>query len=73
MLAGDYRISAAVVKKSGPYLDRFASHEAHVQVVPGDNISVVLTLRPLGDTIAGIGNAELRKMGVSLSSARSFN
>jgi flagellar hook assembly protein FlgD len=64
MPAGSYRISAAVVKKTADYIDRFASHEAHIEVVPGDNTTVVLTLKPLGDAIAGIGYAELQKMGV---------
>src|ERR1039458_7739007 len=35
MPAGSYRVSSALVKKTGDYVDRFASHEAHVDVVPG--------------------------------------
>ena len=73
MLAGSYRISSALVKKTGDYVDRFASHEAHVDVVPGDNTVVVLTLRPLGDAVASIGFAELHKMGVSSEIARNLN
>src|SRR5262245_2210482 len=37
MPAGHYRISSAIVKKTGDYLDRYTSHEAHIEVVPGDN------------------------------------
>lgn len=63
MPAGHYRISSAVIKKTGDYLDRFASHEAHIQVVPGDNTVVVLKLIPLTPE-AGLSLAELRKIGV---------
>ena len=65
MPAGHYRISSAIIKKTGDYLDRFASHEAHIEVVSGDNTVVVLTLMPIDNTIASIGMSELRKMGVS--------
>lgn len=73
MPAGNYRISSAIVKKTGDYLDRFASHEAHVEVVSGDNTVVVLTLKPLNDAVASIGYAELQKMGVSADIARNIN
>ena len=73
MPAGSYRISSALVKKSGDYLDRFSSHEAHIEVVPGDNTVVVLTLLPLDSTVASIGFAELHKMGVSSDIARNLN
>src|SRR6185312_12558682 len=33
MQPGDYKISSALIRKNGEYLDRFASHEAHVQVI----------------------------------------
>jgi hypothetical protein len=65
MQAGTYRISSAIVKKTGDYLDRFASHEAHIEVVPGDNTVVVLKLMPIEDVLAGLGSSELRKMGIS--------
>jgi hypothetical protein len=65
MPAGHYRISSAIVKKTGDYLDRFASHEAHIEVVSGDNTVVVLKLMPLDNTYASIGYSELHKMGVS--------
>ena len=64
MPAGSYRISSAIVKKTGDYLDRFASHEAHIEVLPGDNTVVVLKLMAIDNTVASIGLAELRKMGV---------
>jgi opacity protein-like surface antigen len=73
MLSGNYRISSAIVKKTGDYLDRFASNEAHIQVIPGDNTVVVLTLKPLEDAVASIGYAELHKMGVSSDIARNLN
>jgi hypothetical protein len=47
MREGSYRISSALVVKTGDYTDRFASNEAHVSVTAGDNVSVVLTLKPL--------------------------
>jgi hypothetical protein len=65
MTAGTYRISSAIIKKTGDYLDRFASHEAHVEVMPGDNTVVVLKLMAIDNAVASIGYAELRKMGVS--------
>ncbi len=73
MPSGHYRISSAMVKKTGDYLDRFASNEAHVEVIPGDNTVVVLTLKPLEDAVASIGYAELHKMGVSSDIARNLN
>jgi len=65
MAAGHYRISSAVIKRTGDYLDRFSSHEAHVEVVSGDNTVVVLKLMPIDNTLASIGMAELRKMGIA--------
>ena len=47
MKEGEYRISSALIKKTGDVVDRFASNEAHVSVVAGDNVSVVLTLKPV--------------------------
>ena len=57
MPAGTYRISSAIVKKTGDYLDRFASHEAHLEVTPGDNTVVVLKLMAIENTVASIGHA----------------
>jgi hypothetical protein len=65
MPAGTYRISSAIIKKTGDYLDRFASHEAHIEVQSGDNTVVVLKLMPIDSAVASIGYAELAKMGVS--------
>jgi hypothetical protein len=42
-----YRISSAMIKRTGEYIDRYATNEAIVNVVAGDNVSVVLTLKPL--------------------------
>ena len=47
MKEGTYRVSSALIKKTGDYIDRFASNEARVSVVAGDNVSLVLTLKPL--------------------------
>ena len=48
MTEGTYRISSALVKKSAnDEIDRYASSEAHVSVIAGDNVSVILTLKPL--------------------------
>jgi hypothetical protein len=65
MPAGSYRISSALVKKTGDYLDRFSSHEAHIDVIPGDNTVVVLTLRPLDLPGDGLDSAELHSAGIS--------
>jgi hypothetical protein len=73
MPAGHYRISSAIVKKTGEYIDRFASHEAHIEVVPGDNTVVVLNLKALDDAVASIGVAELKSMGVSGELAHTLN
>ena len=73
MPAGTYRISSAIVKKSNGYLDRFASHEAHIQVVPGDNTVVVLTLKPLQDAVASLSYADLSRVGVASDVAGNLN
>jgi len=73
MPAGEYRISSALMKKSGDYCDRFASHEAHIRVVPGDNTVLVLTLKPLDASIAVMGYTELTKIGVPSDIARTLN
>jgi hypothetical protein len=64
MPAGTYRISSAIVKKTGDYLDRFASHEAHIQVIAGDNTVLVLKLMPINPA-ESLTFAELKGMGVS--------
>jgi hypothetical protein len=47
MKEGTYRISSALIKREGDNIDRFASNEAHVSVVAGDNMNIVLTLKAL--------------------------
>jgi hypothetical protein len=47
MKEGKYRVSSALIKRSGDDIDRYASNEAHLDVVAGDNVTVVLTLKPL--------------------------
>src|SRR6185437_15681913 len=69
--AGDYRVSTALIRQTNGYLDRYASHEAHVQVLAGDNTVIILTLQPLPDAIAAMTLAQLREIGVSLP--RSIN
>jgi hypothetical protein len=73
MPAGNYRFSTALIKRTGEYIDRFASHEAHVQVVDGDNTSVILTLRPINDPMSTINYAELKKIGIPSEIARNLN
>jgi hypothetical protein len=73
MKPGTYKLSSAIVKKTGDYLDRFASHEAHVRVIEGDNASIILTLRSIQDPMSSISYAELHKIGVPSEIARSFN
>ena len=73
MPAGNYRVSSALVKKTGEYFDRFVSHEAHVAVEPCDNTVVVLTLKPLEPTFESIGLAELHKIGIPTEVASNLN
>ena len=73
MPAGSYRISSALVKKTGDYMDRFSSHEAHIEVIPGDNTVVVLTLRAIDSPGMGLDSADLRNMGVPTDIARALN
>jgi hypothetical protein len=73
MPAGDYRISSALLKKSGDYYDRFASHEAHVQVVAGDNTVLVLTLKPINTNAPSLGYPELSRIGAPSDVAHSLN
>jgi plastocyanin len=47
MNEGEYRISSAMIQKSGDIVDRFASNEARITVAAGDHVSVVLTLKPI--------------------------
>jgi len=72
MQAGEYRISTALIKRTGDYVDRFASHEAHIQVVEGDNTSVILTLLPIQEPAAQMDYAEVMKIGVPGEIARNF-
>lgn len=65
MPAGSYRISSALVRRTGDYLDRFASHEAFVEVADGSHQSVLLTLRPLDNPMESVVIAEMRKIGLA--------
>jgi hypothetical protein len=47
MKEGEYRISSAMIKKSGEDIDRYSSNEARITVAAGDHVSVVLTLNPI--------------------------
>jgi len=73
MPAGDYRISSALMKKTGDYFDRYASHEAHIQVVAGDNTVLVLTLKPINAGVDSLGYTALTKIGVPSDIARNLN
>ena len=73
MQAGNYRNSSAIMKKTGDYFDRFASNEAHVEVILGDNTVVVLTLKPLEDALSSIGYSDLHKMGLGSDIACNLN
>ena len=72
LVPGDYKISTALIKKTGEYLDRYASHEAHVRVIEGDNTVVTLTLKPIDDPMSSITTAELHQIGVSQNIARNL-
>ena len=47
MNEGTYKISSAMVQKNGDEIDRYASNEAHISVIAGENVSLILTLRPM--------------------------
>lgn len=70
--AGTYRISSALMRKTGEYYDRFASREAHVQIVPGDNTVVTLHLQSLQAMDAEITQADARLIGSSDQVANNF-
>lgn len=70
---GTYKVSSALVKKTGDYLDRYASHEAQIQVVEGDNTMVTLTLKALDDPMNSITTAELDQIGIAPRVARNLN
>lgn len=72
MEAGDYKISTALIKKTGDYIDRFASHEAHIRVAAGDNTVVTLKLLPIDSPMAAITTAELKTIGISKEIARNL-
>lgn len=72
LVPGDYKISTALIKKTGEYLDRYASHEAHVRVIEGDNTVVTLTLKPIDDPMSSISTAELHQIGVPQNIARNL-
>lgn len=73
MPAGSYRISSAVIKHNGEYLDRFTSHEAHVNVVEGDNTSIILTLHSIDDPTSSMTYAEVHHIGIPDSVARELS
>jgi len=63
--AGTYRISSAIMRKTGEYYDRFASREAHIQVVAGDNTVVTLHLKAIEDPslAAALGGETISMLG----------
>lgn len=65
MPAGTYRVSSALARRTGEYLDRYASHEAYVRVAEGDNASILLTLRPIDDPMSSVTVSDLRKIGLA--------
>jgi hypothetical protein len=73
MKEGDYRISSAMIRKSGDYIDRYASPEAHVRVVAGDNVSVILMLKQIEGTAGLVSYATLKRIGVPLEYAPDLN
>jgi predicted short-subunit dehydrogenase-like oxidoreductase (DUF2520 family) len=72
MPAGTYRISSALMRKTGEYYDRFASREAHIHIVPGDNTVVTLHLKALEDVEAEQTQADARIITGSDQIARNF-
>ncbi len=58
MKAGDYSFSSALAQRTGDYIDRYTSNEAHITVVEGDNVSVILKLKPIQDYAPAMAYAE---------------
>jgi hypothetical protein len=73
MPAGSYRISSAIVRRTGDYFDRFSSNEAHIEVISGDNTNLVLTLKPLEPAVESMGLAELGDVNGLSDLARKLN
>jgi len=72
MPAGTYRISAAIIRQVNGYTDRFASPEAFVEVVAGDNSVVTLHLKAVENPMARMGYTELSKVGLDPETVHSF-
>jgi hypothetical protein len=61
---GTYKLSAAITRNVDGYLDRFSSNAADVRVVAGDNVSVILTLKPLESRFAALSYSEVNIAGL---------
>jgi hypothetical protein len=70
---GDYKLSSAISHKTPESIERYASLEAPVHVVPGDTVSVFLTLYPLSASNAPLSVSTLRKMGIDSQAAENSN
>jgi hypothetical protein len=62
--AGQYTVSSAITLPVVDSLDRFASSEAHIEILPQDTSSVVLTLHPILPE-EELSSATLEKIGVA--------
>jgi len=70
---GKYTISSAITKPMPDCIDRYASLEAHVQAVPQDTASVILTLRLVDDPTSNLSVSALKKMGIADEVAKYLN
>ena len=70
---GTYTVSSAMTVSNNGYNDRMASPEAHVQVIPQDTTSLVLTLHPIETPIEELSAATLKKIGVADEIAKYTN
>ena len=71
---GDYKLSSAMSRRNaGDTIDRFASLEAPVHVVPGDTVSVFLTLYPLAASVSPVSLSTLKRMGIGTDSTQDYS
>ncbi len=71
--AGKYTLSSAVTRPIADSLDRYASPEAHIEVLAKDSMSLVLSLQLADDAISNLSLSTLQKMGVANQVAKYLN
>ena len=60
MQSGRYTVSSSLCRPSPNFVDRFASPEANVEIIPGDTTSVVLSLNPVSNHVSSLSYSTLQ-------------